>query len=405
MTAPVRDPAPGDRARDPGHPPGRMPAAPRLAVIASLALACATDPQATSADDTSGEPGTSSTTSTDSTSSTSGDDASTTTPTTGAAESSTGEVIVPPLGPWRVMTFNVMCSSCAPEGFEDWEERVPYTGDTVRRHDPDLIGFQELFNGEEVAQIEAELPDYTTIWFAAADPGDLDYADATIAYRSSMFAEVEHGFYWLSPTPDTPYSNGFASPQLPRLVVWARLRALAEDHEFVFATTHFDNNSPSQELSAPLVLERTAALADELPVIMVGDFNSKPGTPRTRCSPTASTARARASPTPSCSPTSGAPRPTSRPCPPTTPPSASTTCSSPAPRGRAPTGWSTSGATARPSITPPTTLRSPSPSPCPDSAARNGARNPAACRTPAFRGVLARRRPWKRSRTTRSATA
>jgi endonuclease/exonuclease/phosphatase family metal-dependent hydrolase len=279
MTAPVRDPAPGDRARDPGHPPGRMPAAPRLALIASLALACATDPQATSADDTSGEPGTSSTTSTDSTSSTSGDDASTTTPTTGAAESSTGEVIVPPLGPWRVMTFNVMCSSCAPEGFEDWEERVPYTGDTVRRHDPDLIGFQELFNGEEVAQIEAELPDYTTIWFAAADPGDLDYADATIAYRSSMFAEVEHGFYWLSPTPDTPYSNGFASPQLPRLVVWARLRALAEDHEFVFATTHFDNNSPSQELSAPLVLERTAALADELPVIMVGDFNSKPGTP------------------------------------------------------------------------------------------------------------------------------
>jgi endonuclease/exonuclease/phosphatase family metal-dependent hydrolase len=158
-----------------------------------------------------------------------------------------------------------------------------------------------------------------------------------------MFEEVEHGFYWLSPTPDEPYSTGFANPQLARLVVWARLRALAEDHEFVFATTHFDNNSPSQELSAPLVLERTAALADELPVIMVGDFNSQPVDPAYALLLTG----ARASPTASCSPpTTGAATPTSTPSPPTTPPSASTTSSSPAPRGRPATGSSTSGATA-----------------------------------------------------------
>lgn len=61
--------------------------------------------------------------------------------------------------------------------------------------------------------------------------------------------------------------------------MWARLRAVADDAEFIFATTHFDNNSPSQELSAPLVLERTAALADRWPVIMVGDFNSQPVDP------------------------------------------------------------------------------------------------------------------------------
>ena len=37
--------------------------------------------------------------------------------------------------------------------------------------------------------------------------------------------------------------------------------------------------SELQELSAPLVLERTAALASELPVIMVGDYNSQPSDP------------------------------------------------------------------------------------------------------------------------------
>jgi endonuclease/exonuclease/phosphatase family metal-dependent hydrolase len=174
------------------------------------------------------------------------------------------------------MSFNVMCSSCTPEGYEPWSARVPHIGDTIRRYDPDLIGTQELFAGGEVAQIEAEIPGYTSIWFAGPTEDDLDYADAAIFYRTAMFEEVEHGFYWLSPNPDTPYSTGFDAPQLPRLVVWARLRALAEDYEIVFATTHFDNNSPSQELSAPLVLERTAALATDLPIIMVGDFNSQP---------------------------------------------------------------------------------------------------------------------------------
>src|ERR1041384_796995 len=91
-----------------------------------------------------------------------------------------------------------------------------------------------------------------------------------------MCEEGEVGFYWLSAKPDEPYSVGFAAPQLPRLVTWARLHALDEDFDVLFATTHFDNNSPSQEMSAPLVLERTAALASELPVIMVGDFNSQP---------------------------------------------------------------------------------------------------------------------------------
>jgi endonuclease/exonuclease/phosphatase family metal-dependent hydrolase len=174
------------------------------------------------------------------------------------------------------MSFNVMCETCTPDGFEAWGARVPHIGDTIVRHDPDLVGLQELFSAQNVADVLAVAPGYTEIWWAAPTADELDYADATILYRTGMFEEVEHGFYWLSPTPDEPYSNGFAAPQLPRLVTWARLHAVDEDFDVLFATTHFDNNSPSQELSAPLVLERTASLASELPVIMVGDFNSQP---------------------------------------------------------------------------------------------------------------------------------
>lgn len=48
----------------------------------------------------------------------------------------------------------------------------------------------------------------------------------------------------------------------------------ADDSEFLFTMPHFDDDSPSQEMSAPRVLERTA-LAASLPVIMVGDFVSR----------------------------------------------------------------------------------------------------------------------------------
>lgn len=261
----------------------------RRARLLSL-LACVTAPacgddDGTQAADTSGpgSTGASSSGGSDSGSATAADSSASSGSDGGSSSSdggsTTGAPDVPPLGPWRVMSFNIMCSACTPDGFEPWDDRVPHTGDTIRRHDPDLLGVQELFSGAEVAQIEAELPDYTSIWWVKPDPDSLDYADAAIFYRTGMFEEVEHGFYWLSPNPDEPYSTGFAAPQLPRLVVWARLHAVDDDFDFVFATTHFDNNAPSQELSAPLVLERTASMAGMLPVVMVGDFNSDPSDP------------------------------------------------------------------------------------------------------------------------------
>lgn len=248
---------------------------PRLLLCLALA-ACGGDPSTTTDDDTGGDA--SSTTGGDPTSSgtsTTSDDG--TTSSSSGDESTTGAAAAPPLGPWRIMAFNIMCQSCGLPGYEDWDLRIPHIGDTIRRHDPDLLGTQELFSGENVDQLAAEIPGYTSVWFKKPDPDSLDYADAAIWYRTGMFEEVEHGFYWLSPKPDVPYSTGFSTPQFARLVAWARLRSLADDGaEFVFATTHFDNNTPSQELSAPLVIERTASQAERWPVILVGDFNSRP---------------------------------------------------------------------------------------------------------------------------------
>ncbi len=180
------------------------------------------------------------------------------------------EMAAQPIG---VMTFNVLCSFCD-GSYDPWIERLDYIGDVFKRHDPDLIGVQELTPiGNDVEQILEQAPGYKALYF----DGDPIYPDALILYRSERYELKERGDYWLSPTPDKPYTAGFADgAQFNRLVVWGIFEDKTTGDRLYFANTHFDNNTPSQEKSAPLLKERTAPHVDDQPVLVVGDFNSKP---------------------------------------------------------------------------------------------------------------------------------
>ncbi len=181
-----------------------------------------------------------------------------------------------------VMTFNVLCSFCNPD-FDSWEERLVAFGDILRRHDPDLIGLQELTWPEEVQQFRELVDGYRAVYFEGDEAGPwglVDYPDSTILYRSDRFESLEQGFYWLSPTPDETWSTGFSDGlQFSRIAAWVLLEERSTERQLLFVTTHFDNNPPSQDLSAPLLLERTASWAERMPVIVTGDFNSQPYDP------------------------------------------------------------------------------------------------------------------------------
>lgn len=191
----------------------------------------------------------------------------------------------------RVLNYNVMCSICKNSERPEWEQafdkRAPWLRDVLTRHDADVIGIQELQavgiaegDPDEFSQILP--PGYATSYYRH-QPGDLlelDYPDAAIAWRVSRFEKLESGSFWLSPTPEKAFSTGFAKGgQLPRLVYWVRLRDLDSDRVFFFVNTHFDNNAPSQEKSAQLLLERLAPMAAQAPLLVVGDFNTRPGHP------------------------------------------------------------------------------------------------------------------------------
>jgi len=186
-----------------------------------------------------------------------------------------------------VMTYNVMCSFCVYEDHHDWvtdwNTRINWIRDVIKRHNPDLMGIQEL------SAFQAAYPDevgdigdpnvYGSVFYhhTPTDSFKFDYPDATVYYRKARFDLLDYGVFWLGPHPDKSFSGGFTG-SLYRLVVWTLLHDHVTGKDFYFATTHFDNNSPNQEESAPLVLSRFEPDAAKAPVILDGDFNSAPDT-------------------------------------------------------------------------------------------------------------------------------
>lgn len=196
---------------------------------------------------------------------------------TGSADASRGEVSI------TVMSFNVLCSFCPEFGkgpADPWKKRLKYFAGIFQRHHPDLIGLQELSSAAEVRQVLRLNPDYEALYYTEAGGVPRQaYPDACILYLRERFEVIARGAFWLSETPDKPWSRGWASDmQFPRVVAWAHLKDRSSGRELYFATTHFDPNAPNQEKSAPIAIERMAAWAEAMPVIFVGDFNSSPET-------------------------------------------------------------------------------------------------------------------------------
>lgn len=164
-----------------------------------------------------------------------------------------------------VMTYNILVA-LPKEGYDSWETRREHVAAMILRHDPDLIGLQEPLP-TQIEELHGLCPGYEDVLLQ-------EYPDAAIFYKADRFEKFSEDHFWLSPTPDR-LSIGFGNG-MPRMVIWAGLREKTTGIEFYFVTTHFDNTPPCQEMSAPLFLEYMEKLADELPVIITGDFNSKP---------------------------------------------------------------------------------------------------------------------------------
>ena len=173
----------------------------------------------------------------------------------------------------RVMSFNLRVET-PNDGINRFFNRSPRVLETIRREDPDLIGFQEAKN-EMRAFLREQLPQYVVL--GCGRDRSYDGEGIPIAYREDQFELIEFQTKWLSDTPDVPGSR-LESDQskYPRVYVYAKLRRLADNKIIAFVNTHTDHEGQKARVSESVQLLRAMREMQADVMVLTGDFNALP---------------------------------------------------------------------------------------------------------------------------------
>jgi endonuclease/exonuclease/phosphatase family metal-dependent hydrolase len=169
----------------------------------------------------------------------------------------------------RAMTFNIRYDEPA-DGRHAWPHRRELVIGTMRAQAPDLIGVQEA-SADQFAELAANLDGYTAFGLHRDEWGGVESYGGFV--RTDRFDIVSDGLFWLSDTPEVAHSITWPNDWGARACGWIRLHDRASERELVFASTHVDTNAGSWLPSAQVLQRELARIANDDPVVLVGDFN------------------------------------------------------------------------------------------------------------------------------------
>lgn len=171
----------------------------------------------------------------------------------------------------RVMTFNIRFDTVQDEPAGNrWRDRRDSVVETVRRHAPDVVGFQEALRSQ-LADLTAAFPRYRAVG-RPREAGDVgEYVPLLL--DGERFEAVDYGDFWLSATPDVEGSVGWDAPN-PRHCTWATLDERVSGQRFAVFNTHLDRWGALARLEGARLIVARTALAGGLPFLVMGDFNA-----------------------------------------------------------------------------------------------------------------------------------
>jgi endonuclease/exonuclease/phosphatase family metal-dependent hydrolase len=178
------------------------------------------------------------------------------------------------------MSFNVRGSFRDRATADAWDKRADLNVETIERHVPGLIGFQELQKGN-LETYQERLPQYARV--LGPRYGNRASHDFNAIFFDPRHLELlDSGGFWLSETPES-YSASWGT-RVVRSANWARFRVLETGLNFLHLNTHLDHvSSSARREGSKLILRKLAELLeDEPPAIVTGDFNCRPGSPTYR---------------------------------------------------------------------------------------------------------------------------
>lgn len=178
--------------------------------------------------------------------------------------------------PVRVMSYNIRVD--VPTDNPTWVERRPHMARQIAFLDPDILGVQEAHSAM-VDYLAGQLPGYDRYGLGRDDGGPVGET-ATLFWKRDRYERLSADTFWCSPRPGVP-SKGWDAAY-PRTVTRVVLRDRRDGGLLDVRNTHFDHvGAVARERCAELVAAMAPAVVDDAtaPVVLMGDFNTGPGTP------------------------------------------------------------------------------------------------------------------------------
>ncbi len=171
------------------------------------------------------------------------------------------------------MTFNVRTSNID-DGDNGWVHRKSLVVDTILRHAPHVLGFQEAL-ADQIEYLSNALPEYRWLGVDRGLNGGTGLSEYTpIFYRYTELVPIESGNFWLSSTPEGPRGSGWRR-NVSRIVTWAQFHHITTGLRFYVFNTHLTlRRGPRQLESVRMIKERLATLPAESAIVITGDFNA-----------------------------------------------------------------------------------------------------------------------------------
>ncbi len=173
----------------------------------------------------------------------------------------------------RLMTYNLRLD-VASDSADAWPNRRDFVVGLIRFHAPDIFGVQEGLP-HQIDFLQKNLPGYGSEGTGREGGGRGE--STHVFFDRSRFSLTEAHTFWLSPTPDS-VSMGWDAACL-RVCTAVLLKEKGSKRRFWVFNTHLDHvGETARRNGIDLILKKMAALnPQKLPVILMGDLNSEPG--------------------------------------------------------------------------------------------------------------------------------
>jgi endonuclease/exonuclease/phosphatase family metal-dependent hydrolase len=169
-----------------------------------------------------------------------------------------------------IMTMNLRFG-LARDGENGWRHRKFLVDRLLKNYSADFLGFQEANHFQADFLIHA-LPGFKVM---GQHNQSIDWWQSNLIFFHRSWQCLEQRHYFLSDTPGV--TSKLAGSKWPRQCVIGLFQK--EKYQILVVNTHFDFESSVQEKSAGLVMDFLSEFSADLPVVIMGDFNSNPGSP------------------------------------------------------------------------------------------------------------------------------